>query len=156
MVSPPSIFFLFPFSLSLCLTLLLLRIPFMSGSETNTGPGVAEATTGVKTDTMTVFRPPVVRRGVSALNRALFTKQVSIAAAAVNENSLISRYRGDLAKSRELLDAERVSPVAPHPDGDLAKLGRKCLLLNLGVKAEGWTYTTLQRLGSVEADFIYL
>ncbi|KAK4452988.1 putative undecaprenyl pyrophosphate protein [Podospora aff. communis PSN243] len=88
------------------------------------------------TKEMTIFRPPIIRSGANTLNRALFLKKVTIAAAAVNDNRNISKYRKELEKARKLLYAERVSPVASHPDQTLAAQGRKCLLLDLGVKAE--------------------
>jgi hypothetical protein len=86
---------------------------------------------------MTIFRPPIIRSGANALNRALFLKKVTIAAAAVNDNRNISKYRKELERARKLLYAERISPVASHPDRTLAAQGRKCLLLDVGVKAEG-------------------
>jgi len=86
---------------------------------------------------MAVFRPPIIRSGASALNRALFSKTVSIAAAAVKDNRHISKYRKELSYSRQLLFAERLSPIVSHPDQALAAQGRKCLLLSADVKAEG-------------------
>jgi tRNA (guanine37-N1)-methyltransferase len=86
---------------------------------------------------MTVFRPPIIRSGANAINRALFFKNVTIAAAAVNDNRNISKYRKELSSKRKLLYAERISPIASHPDKTLAAQGRKCLLLDVGVKAEG-------------------
>lgn len=85
---------------------------------------------------MTIFRPPLVRSGAKALNRALFSKKVNLAAAAVNDNRLISKYRKALSGSKELLDAERISPIASHPDRALADRGHKCFLLHPDVKPE--------------------
>ncbi|KAK4128214.1 hypothetical protein N657DRAFT_638639 [Parathielavia appendiculata] len=85
---------------------------------------------------MTIFRPPIVRTGTAALNRALFSKTVDIAAAAVLDNRLISKYRKSLETGREILHAERISPIRPHPDKALAEQGRKCLLLNPSVRPE--------------------
>jgi hypothetical protein len=86
---------------------------------------------------MTIFRPPIVRTGTAALNRALFSKTVDIAAAAVLDNKLISNYRKTLESGREILHADRISPIRPHPDKTLAEQGRKCLLLNPTVRPEG-------------------
>ncbi|KAL2269954.1 hypothetical protein VTJ83DRAFT_2138 [Remersonia thermophila] len=85
---------------------------------------------------MTVFQVPIVRTGTAALNRALFSKSIGIAAAAVHDNKTIAHYRKALQASKEILQADRVSPICPHPDKALAEQGRKCLLLTPGVKAE--------------------
>ncbi|KAK4101705.1 hypothetical protein N658DRAFT_496143 [Parathielavia hyrcaniae] len=85
---------------------------------------------------MTIFRPPIVRTGTAALNRALFSKTVDIAAAAVLDNRLISKYRKSLDAGKEILHVDRVSPIRPHPDKALAEQGRKCLLLAPSVRPE--------------------
>jgi tRNA (guanine37-N1)-methyltransferase len=90
-----------------------------------------------KSEKMTVFRPPIIRSGAIALNRALFTKKVTIAAAAVKDNRNISKYRHELSSNKKILYTERISPIAPHPDQSLAAQGRKCILLDVNVKAEG-------------------
>jgi tRNA (guanine37-N1)-methyltransferase len=87
---------------------------------------------------MIVFRCPIVRTGTAVLNRALFNKSLPIAAAALKDNRLITKYRKPLEAGREILYADRISPIASHPDKELAKQGRKCLLLNPSVKPEGW------------------
>jgi tRNA (guanine37-N1)-methyltransferase len=84
-----------------------------------------------------IFRPPIVRSGTAALDRALFSKTVDLAAAAVQDNKFISPYRKSLQAGRELLHADRISPISPHPDKALADQGRKCFLLNPSVKPEG-------------------
>ncbi|KAK3985935.1 Met-10+ like-protein-domain-containing protein [Cladorrhinum sp. PSN332] len=86
------------------------------------------------TDIMSLFRPPIVRSGTAALNRALFTKKVDLAAAALKDPRLISQYRKSLSTHKELLSLERISPIRPHPDQALDKLGHKCLLLKPDVK----------------------
>lgn len=86
---------------------------------------------------MVVFRCPIVRSGTAALNRALFSRTIPIAAAALYDNKVISKYRKLLESSKEILHAEKISPIAPHPDQALADKGRKCLLLNPSVKPEG-------------------
>ncbi|KAK8125502.1 tRNA methyltransferase trm5 [Apiospora kogelbergensis] len=83
---------------------------------------------------MNVFRPVVTRAVSGVLDRSLFAKTIPLTAAIVSENKLISRYRKDLEKSKEILSAERISAIAPHPDQTLAAQGKKCLLLNPAVK----------------------
>lgn len=85
----------------------------------------------------TIFRPPLIRTGTAAFDRALFSKTVDLAAAAVQENKFISQYRKSLQAGKELLHADRISPVAPHPDKALADKGRRCFLLNPSVKPGG-------------------
>jgi tRNA (guanine37-N1)-methyltransferase len=84
---------------------------------------------------MNLFRPSVVRSAAGVLDRSLFAKTIPLAAATIAENKLISQYRRDLAKSKELLFVERISVIAPHPDQTLAAQGRKCLLLDPSVNA---------------------
>lgn len=88
---------------------------------------------------MSLFGPPIVRTGTAALNRALFTKTVNLAAAAVHDARLIAQYRQTLRSANEILQVGRISNVCPHPDQALAAQGRKCLLLNPSVKAAGQT-----------------
>ncbi|KAK4154635.1 putative undecaprenyl pyrophosphate protein [Chaetomidium leptoderma] len=85
---------------------------------------------------MSIFRPPIVRSGTAALNRALFSKKIKLAAAAVQDNKLISQYRKTLQSGREILRVDRISPIRSHPDKALAEQGRKCLLLAPSVTAE--------------------
>ena len=94
---------------------------------------------------MSIFRPPIVRTGTAALNRALFTKKVGLAAAAVQDPRLISHYRKTLHSSGELLRVDRISPIRPHPDQALADQGRKCLLLNPSIKPGGWIAPSLTK-----------
>ncbi|KAK7969509.1 hypothetical protein PG988_008582 [Apiospora saccharicola] len=83
---------------------------------------------------MNIFRPSVARAVAGVLDRSLFAKTVPLAAAIISENKLISRYRRDLERSKEILSAERISAIAPHPDQTLASQGKKCLLLNPAVQ----------------------
>ncbi len=96
-----------------------------------------EADKAVKTAEMGILRPPIVRSGTAALNRALFSKTISLAAAAIQEPKFITQYRPRLQSGKELLHVDRISPVRSHPDKALADQGRKCLLLNPSVKPEG-------------------
>ena len=83
-----------------------------------------------------LFRPPIVRTGTAALNRALFTRKIPLAAAAVHDARLIAAYRKRLHASKELLDLDRVSPIAKHPDPVLAEQGKKCFLLEPNARPE--------------------
>ncbi|KAK3362762.1 Met-10+ like-protein-domain-containing protein [Lasiosphaeria hispida] len=85
---------------------------------------------------MSIFCPPAVRSGATALNRALFSKRVDLAAAAVNDSRLISKYRKALADGHDILAERSISPIVIHPNQTLAQQGRKCLLLNTTTKAE--------------------
>lgn len=104
----------------------------MGSQNKKEGPDNSE-----ETDIMSLFRPPILRSGAAALNRALFTKKVDLAAAALKNPQLISQYRKSLTAHKELLTLERISPIRPHPDPALEKLGHKCFLLNPDVKLGG-------------------
>ena len=108
----------------------------MSRSAEKIGEAREEKGEGKKGEGV-MFRPPIVRSGANALNRALFSKNIKLAAAAVNDNRLISKYRKALSDSKEILLADRLSPIVSHPDQSLAAQGRKCLLLNPNVSAQG-------------------
>ncbi|KAH6648493.1 Met-10+ like-protein-domain-containing protein [Truncatella angustata] len=83
-----------------------------------------------------LFRPPILRPFSGTLDRSLFSRTIPLAAATIQDNKNISRLRKDLARSKEILDVDRISPIAPHPDADLASQGKKCLLLNPSARAE--------------------
>ncbi|KAH7370623.1 guanine-N(1)--methyltransferase-like protein [Rhexocercosporidium sp. MPI-PUGE-AT-0058] len=87
-------------------------------------------------ETMSLFRPPIVRSASAALDRALFSKTIPIAAARVANLKNLSRFRQQLDKSKELMQLERVMNVRPDPDPVLAEKGGKCLLLKPEVKPE--------------------
>jgi len=119
----------------------------MSSSHTSVAPSPPEhagaATAAhVEDEDMSVFLPPVIR-SAGPLNRAAFAKTVRLAAARVNDPRDISRYRKALAASRELLRAERISPIVDDPSPPLtpalgvAAAARKCLLLGHGTSVTG-------------------
>ena len=83
---------------------------------------------------MNLFRPAAVRSAAGVLDRSLFAKTIPLAAAAISDNKLISRYRRDLEKAKEILPVDRISAIVAHPDGALAAQGKKCLLLHPAVK----------------------
>ncbi|KAI0383877.1 Met-10+ like-protein-domain-containing protein [Hypomontagnella monticulosa] len=93
-------------------------------------------------DMGSLLRPPVIRSAFGVLDRSLFSKTVSLAAAAVAEKKNISVWRQKLQRDNTLLALERIPGVVPHPDKILASQGTKCLLLDPKIKAgapETWT-----------------
>lgn len=93
---------------------------------------------------MNMFKPPVVRSAVTTLNKALFTKKVNLAAVSVKEATKISVYRKALEKSGDSLSLGRFAVIQSDPDQELAKKGRKCILLRPGIEAavpETWGTT---------------
>jgi tRNA (guanine37-N1)-methyltransferase len=86
---------------------------------------------------MNPFSPPIIRSASGVLDRALFSKTVSLAAAAVFDKKKISAWRGELQSTRELLVVDRLQIVRPHPDQAVASQGTKCLLLDPKVKIGG-------------------
>ncbi|THC96934.1 hypothetical protein EYZ11_003595 [Aspergillus tanneri] len=88
----------------------------------------------------TMFRPPV-NRAMRVLDRSFFRKTVPLSAATVFKNSDISRVRGALQKSQELLDVPKMNVIREVKVDDAVK---KCLLLNERVKyddAATWSST---------------
>ncbi|KAE9989640.1 hypothetical protein EG327_002441 [Venturia inaequalis] len=68
------------------------------------------------------------------LDRAFFSKTIPISAARVFTNQHISQCRKDLEKSGDLIQAPRLSAIIQDPDTELAKQGRRCLLLRPEIK----------------------
>ncbi|RFU34301.1 hypothetical protein B7463_g2005, partial [Scytalidium lignicola] len=87
-------------------------------------------------DPMSLFRPPIVRSASAVLDRSLFSRTIPIAAARVENIKNISRFRGQLDKTKELLRLERHSNIRSDPDPALAAKGGKCLLLMPQVRPE--------------------
>lgn len=81
----------------------------------------------------TMFRPPV-NRAMRALDRSFFKKTLPLSAATVFKNSDISKVRGALSKSQELLEAPRLNVIREVKVDEAVK---KCLLLKDGVKHDG-------------------
>ncbi|KAE8349815.1 hypothetical protein BDV28DRAFT_160168 [Aspergillus coremiiformis] len=86
-------------------------------------------------DLPTMFRPPV-NRAMRVLDRSFFKKTVPLSAATVLKTSDISRVRGQLHKSRDLLALPRASSIREVKVNDEMK---KCLLLREGVKYDDTT-----------------
>ena len=96
-----------------------------------------DAKLAASSDAMSLFRPPIVRSASAALDRALFSKTIPVAAARVSNLKNLSKFRQQLDKSKELMQLERVMNVRPDPDPLLAEKGGKCLLLKPEIKPEG-------------------
>jgi tRNA (guanine37-N1)-methyltransferase len=75
-----------------------------------------------------MFRCPI-NRSMKTLDRSLFQKTIPLKAARIFDNKNISRVRGDLERNKVAIFQERLGSVYPDPDPDLAKTGRKCVLL---------------------------
>lgn len=80
-----------------------------------------------------MWRPPV-NRLMRTLDRSFFQRTVSLKAARVFDNKNIFKIRTALERSKDALSQERIGSVHPDPDFELAKLGRKCILLRPEVK----------------------
>jgi len=100
---------------------------------------------------MSLFRPPIVRSASAILDRSLFSKTIPISAARIANAKNISRYRGVLQKSKELLQLERLSNITSDPDVSLAAKGGKCMLLKPEVKHEGRIVCNL--IETIDVDF---
>lgn len=85
---------------------------------------------------MNLFKPPLART-IGVLDKALFSKTISIAAARVRDNKDISLFRQRLEKSKDLLRVERIPSVRSAPETSPASKGAKCLLLQPNVKPGG-------------------
>ncbi|KAL5360045.1 Met-10+ like-protein-domain-containing protein [Aspergillus floccosus] len=95
----------------------------------------ADSTKPLESDIPTMFRPPV-NRAMRVLDRSFFKKTVPLSAATIFKNSDISRVRGELQKSRDLLNLPRLSSIREVKTEDAV---RKCLLLKEGVKYDDAT-----------------
>ena len=75
-----------------------------------------------------MFRPPLAT-GMKVLERLFFQKAVQIKAARIFNNKNISAVRTQLQNSQDILREDRIASVIPDPDENLARTGRKCILL---------------------------
>ncbi|KAE8386578.1 hypothetical protein BDV23DRAFT_175371 [Aspergillus alliaceus] len=94
-----------------------------------------DASKTLNSDLPTMFRPPV-NRAMRVLDRSFFQKTVPLSAATIFKTSDISRVRGQLHKSRDLLGLPRMSSVREVTVNDEVK---KCLLLREGIKYDDVT-----------------
>lgn len=85
-----------------------------------------------------MLRPPI-NRAMKTLDRAFFRKTAPISAARIFVNQNLSACRSELLRSGSTIEAERVVPIIPDPDQELARLGRKCILLRSDIKHDGKT-----------------
>lgn len=83
-----------------------------------------------------MFLPPV-NRAMRVLDRSFFQRTIPTAAARVSNNKDISGCRKTLERIKDMLDKSRLLVVRPDPLPELAKLGRKCLLLRPEVRPDG-------------------
>jgi tRNA (guanine37-N1)-methyltransferase len=107
----------------------------------------------LRNDLSVMFRPPV-NRAMCVLDRSFFRKTCPLSAATVFDNSNISRVRGALSQSDDILSLPRLNPIQIAPlQGPLEELNplsqtkdesktrisspRKCLLLRDGIKHNG-------------------
>jgi tRNA (guanine37-N1)-methyltransferase len=88
-------------------------------------------------NTMSLFRPPIVRSAGAVLDRALFAKTIPVAAARVYNIKNVAKYRTQMEKTKESIIMERLKNIVSDPDAALASKGGKCLLLKPDVKPGG-------------------
>lgn len=87
----------------------------------------------------TIFRPTAALRCASktlTLDKALFDRVVSTAAAVPRENQLLAKYTKVLDKTNEVFRHDKTRPVVPHPDEGRAGKGERVLILDPKVKPE--------------------
>ncbi|KAF2400490.1 hypothetical protein EJ06DRAFT_582318 [Trichodelitschia bisporula] len=103
---------------------------------------------------------PPVNRAMRTLDRAFFKKTFAISAARIFNNKHIAQCRKDLERSHDALGMDRLMNVTQDPSLELAKEGRRCILLRPDIKANdsstwGKTVTELvesQRVGVIPYD----
>jgi len=83
---------------------------------------------------MLSLRAPLAK-GLTTLDRSLFTKTLSLAAASVVDKRHIAKYRKQLQSSNDLFSLPRISPIRDDPSEPAR--GQKCLILRPGIKAQG-------------------
>lgn len=83
---------------------------------------------------MKLFRAPVAARAATTLDRSLFSRSLPTTTASVRDNRLISKYRKQLAGTKELLLLDRFDPIIVDPDPQLAAQGKKCFILQPAVR----------------------
>lgn len=86
---------------------------------------------------MNLFRAPAAARAAKTLDRSLFSRTLPTAAASLRDNKLISKYRKQLEKTKEIFALDRFDVCAADPDAALAAQGKKCLVLKPHIKPDG-------------------
>lgn len=103
----------------------------MADAQMDTTPGMV-----AHPDIAEMFRPPI-NRAMRTLDRSFFRKTVPLSAARIHKNQDISQCRQQLLKSKDMLELERLTAIHPDPDQELARQGRKCLLLKPEIRHDG-------------------
>ncbi|KAL9476705.1 hypothetical protein ACSS6W_006546 [Trichoderma asperelloides] len=85
---------------------------------------------------MNLFRAPAAARAAKTLDRSLFSRTLPTAAASLRDNKLISKYRKQLEKTKEIFALDRFDVCAADPDATLAAQGKKCLVLKPHIKPD--------------------
>ncbi|UKZ62200.1 uncharacterized protein TrAtP1_003455 [Trichoderma atroviride] len=85
---------------------------------------------------MNLFRAPAAARAAKTLDRSLFSRTLPTAAASLKDNKLISKYRKQLEKTKEIFALDRFDVCAADPDAALAARGKKCLVLKPHIKPD--------------------
>jgi len=79
-----------------------------------------------------IYRPPI-NRSMRVLDRSFFQKTIPIAAATVFEDQNISLVRGKVQSAGHLFGVYSIKSIVP----DETVPGRKCILLQPGIRATG-------------------
>ncbi|RFU78787.1 trna guanine37-n1-methyltransferase [Trichoderma arundinaceum] len=85
---------------------------------------------------MNIFRAPAAARAAKTLDRSLFSRTLPTAAASIKDNRLISKYRKQLEKTKEVFSLDKFDVCAADPDAALAAQGKKCLVLKPHIKPD--------------------
>lgn len=85
-----------------------------------------------------MFRPPV-SRAMRVLDRNFFKTETAISAARVFDVKQLSRIRGAILKSKDVLDVRQLHPIQSVPEAlkGNTKEEQKCILLRPGVVHDG-------------------
>lgn len=86
---------------------------------------------------MNLFRSPAAARAAKTLDRSIFSRTLPTAAVSVRENTLISKYRKQLEKTKEVFALDKFDLIAADPDPSLAAQGKKCLILKPHIQPNG-------------------
>lgn len=86
---------------------------------------------------------PPINRAMRVLDRNFFARILPTSAARIFNTKDISRCRADLAKTREMLDMDRITPVKPDPVEEQAQAGGRCILLRPEILHNGSPHPSL-------------
>ena len=100
----------------------------------------------MSSDLQAAMRPPI-NRAMRVLDRPFFKRTIPISAARILHNQHLSQCRMDLVKSKDTLALDMAVPlITADPIPELAKEGRKCILLRESLKAHGSVFTHATRV----------